>query len=143
MLIETLAIGLLMSCLFVELTGIYPGGLIVPAYFAAHLDQPMRVVGTVTISLVLWIIYRVLAQWLILFGHRRFVLFLSLSTLLGVFSHRLLPMIWPTSLELRVIGWVVPGILANSFERQGIWRSVCSLVIVTVVVYFSVHLIWG
>lgn len=143
MLVETFVIGVLISCLFIELTGIYPGGLIVSAYFAAHLDQPLRAVGTVTAAIIIWFIYRAFALWLIIFGHRRFVLLLTLSALLGIISHRVLPTIWPSSLELRIIGWVIPGILANSFEKQGVWRSLCGLAIVSVVVYFIVHLIWG
>lgn len=143
MFIETFVVGLLISCLFIALTGLYPGGIIVPVYFSIHLDQPLRTIGTVTLSILIWIIYRLLAQWLIVFGHRRFALLLFLSAFFGILSHRVLPTMWPVSLELRAIGWLIPGILANSFERQGIWRSLCGLVVVTVATYFVVHLAWG
>ncbi|MEM3432978.1 MAG: poly-gamma-glutamate biosynthesis protein PgsC [Candidatus Methanomethyliaceae archaeon] len=141
MTIETFAIGLLVSCLFVELTGFYPGGLIVPAYFAAYLDQPLRVLGTAIIALITWIIYRLLAHWFIIFGHRRFVLLVALSATFGVLGCRVLPIVWPSSADLRVIGWVIPGLLANAFERQGIWLSVCGLVVASVITYFLVRLI--
>lgn len=141
MVVEIFAIGILISSLFIELTGIYPGGIIVPAYFSVHLDQPLRIIGTIAASVIIWIVYRALALWLILFGHRRFALLLALSALLGMFSHHVLPTIWPAALELRIIGWVVSGVLANSFERQGVWRSLCGVAIVSVVIYFIVHLI--
>jgi hypothetical protein len=46
------------------------------------------------------------------------------------------PVIFPASLEFRVIGWVIPGLIANHFERQGVVVTTASLVTVTVVVYF-------
>jgi len=46
------------------------------------------------------------------------------------------PFIFPASLEFRVIGWVIPGLIANHYERQGIVVTTASLVTVTVVVYF-------
>lgn len=46
------------------------------------------------------------------------------------------PFIFPASLEFRVIGWVIPGLIANHFERQGVVVTTASLVTVTVVVYF-------
>jgi hypothetical protein len=39
-------------------------------------------------------------------------------------------------MEFRVIGWVVPGLIANSCARQGILVTVGSTVAVTVAVYF-------
>ncbi len=42
---ETLFIGLLIAVLYVEITGFYPGGIIVPAYVALYLDQPVRVLA--------------------------------------------------------------------------------------------------
>lgn len=46
------------------------------------------------------------------------------------------PFIFPASLEFRVIGWVIPGLIANHFERQGVVVTTGSLISVTVVVYF-------
>ncbi len=138
---EIFLIGLIVSCVFVEMTGFYPGGLIVPAYFAAQSEQPFRLVGTLVVASITWIIYRILSHWLILFGHRRFALLIGLSATLGVLTYKVLPTLWPFSLEFRIIGWVIPGLLANAFERQGIWPSLCGLTVASVVTYFLTRLL--
>jgi hypothetical protein len=62
------------------------------------------------------------------------ILVAALWFLLGarVFSYASLP-----SSELHVIGWIVPGLISNTFERQGVLLTAASLVIVTVVAYFA------
>ena len=44
---ELAIISLLVSLLFVELTGIAPGGIIVPFYFVLYLDEPLKMAATV------------------------------------------------------------------------------------------------
>ena len=44
--------------------------------------------------------------------------------------------LYPESLEFRVIGWIIPGLIANNFERQGIINTIASLIVVTVAAYF-------
>jgi hypothetical protein len=48
---------------------------------------------------------------------------------------QVVPILSPGSLEFRVIGWVIPGLIANNFEKQGIVSTTASLVTVTVTVY--------
>jgi len=47
-----------------------------------------------------------------------------------------LPHLLAEPVGLRVIGWVVPGILASSLERQKIVPVLSSLVFVTVLTFF-------
>lgn len=141
--VEAFVIGLAISFVFIEITGLYPGGLIVPAYFAVYLDQPLRIIGTFVVACSTWLIYRVLAHWLILFGRRRFALLVLLGSLLGMCIYRVLPVIWPASLELRIIGWVIPGLIANAFERQGFVVTTLGLIIASILTYFVLHLVIG
>ncbi len=46
------------------------------------------------------------------------------------------PALFPLSLEFRVIGWVIPGLIAGHFDRQGVTVTTASLVTVTVVLHF-------
>ena len=141
MTIEAAFLGLLVATLFVEITGFYPGGIIVPAYIALFLDQPLRVAGTVAIALLAWATYRALSQWLILYGRRRFVLMILLGGAWALVAWRVLPALWPTSVELRTIGWVIPGLVANTIERQGVWLTLLATGIASVVTYFLVRLV--
>jgi len=128
--------GLLISLLFIGLTGYYPGGIIVPSYLVLFMDQPARILGTLIAALLTRLCFKLASQYLILFGRRRIVFMILLGGCWTMLWLQVFPVIFPASLEYRVIGWVIPGLIANHFERQGVIVTTASLVTVTVVVYF-------
>lgn len=128
--------GLLASLGFIALTGLYPGGLIVPGYLVLFMDQPARLLGTWAVALLTWLCYRLASSYVILFGRRRFVFMILLGGLWAMLWLYLMPVLLPMSPEFRIIGWVVPGLIANQFERQGVWLTTASIVIVTVFIHF-------
>jgi poly-gamma-glutamate biosynthesis protein PgsC/CapC len=132
-------IGLLFSVCFIALTGLYPGGIIVPGYLVLYMDQPARVAGTLIVAILTLLCYKLASRVFILFGRRRFVFMILTGGVWTLVSVSLFPYIFPVSLEFRVIGWIIPGLIANHFERQGVVVTTCSLVTVTVVTYFAVR----
>jgi len=138
---ESFFIGIVISCLFVELCGFYPGGIIVPAYLGLYLDQPLRVVGTLLAAGLTWGICRLLNQWFIIYGRRRFVLMIVLGGMMVLVGYRWLPQLWPTAVELRPIGWLIPGIFANTLERQGLWLTFIGLTITSIIIFFVIKLL--
>lgn len=128
--------GLLLSLLFIAVTGYYPGGIIVPGYLVLYSDQPLRITGTILAGLLAFLIYHLASRYLILFGKRRFVFLILISAILSFSFSFLLPMIFPVSLELKMIGWVIPGLIANNFDRQGIVVTFSSMAIVLAVLLF-------
>jgi poly-gamma-glutamate biosynthesis protein PgsC/CapC len=141
MIYETFFVGLLLALLYVEIMEIYPGGIIVPAYFALYLDQPARVAATILIALASLLTYKMLSRFLILFGRRRFVMLLLLGALWGQVWHVVFPQVFSGTAELRLIGWVIPGLLANNCEKQRVLPTLASLVTVSVATYFLVRLL--
>jgi len=133
---ETSFLGLLVSLLFTGITGLYPGGIIVPSYLVLFMDQPARIVGTLNAALLTLFCFKLASRFLIIFGRRRFVFMILIGGVWTFLWLQVYPLIFPVSLEFRVIGWVIPGLIANNFERQGIVVTIASLVTVTVVVYF-------
>lgn len=133
---ELFFIGLLLSLLFISVTGFYPGGIIVPGYLVLYADQPLRITGTLIAGLIAFLIYRLASRHLILFGKRRFVFLILISAILSFSFSFLLPMIFPISLELKMIGWVIPGLIANNFDRQGIVVTFSSMAIVLAALLF-------
>lgn len=132
---EVSFIGLLVSLLFTGLTGFYPGGIIVPSYLVLFADQPERIAGTWIAAILTLVCFRIVSRYLIVFGRRRFVFMVLIG---GVFTFlwiRVFPVLFPASVEFRVIGWVVPGLIANNFERQGVIITTTSMVTVTVITY--------
>lgn len=141
MIYETLLIGILMAILFIEVTDIFPGGIIVPAYVALYLDEPLRVLATIGVAFLSLLSYRWLSRYLILFGKRRFVMFILLGAIWAQLWFVLLPYVFKGPLGLEAVGWIIPGLLANNLEKQKIFITLASLISVSVVTYFLVRVI--
>lgn len=135
-------LGLLISLIFIGITGYYPGGIIVPSYLVLFIDQPARIGGTLIAALLTVLCFKLASQYLILFGRRRFVFMILIGAIWTFLWLQLLPFIFPASLEFRIIGWVIPGLIANHFERQGVLITTASLVTVTIIVYFLVRVLY-
>jgi poly-gamma-glutamate biosynthesis protein PgsC/CapC len=127
-------VGLLVSLAFIALTGIYPGGIIVPSYLVLFLPEPGRLAGTLAAAVLTWGVYWVASRWLILFGRRRFVFLILVGGIWALLGQTLVPTLFPMSLEFSVIGWVIPGLMANHFQRQGVLVTTASLALVTVLI---------
>lgn len=141
MIIETLLVGLVLALLWAELTDISPGGIIVPGYVALYLGQPLRVAATLAAALLTVAVYRLLVRRLILFGRRRFALMVLVGALLSQAWFLALPRLAAAPLELRVIGWVIPGILASSLVRQKPLPTLASLLAVATLTFALMRLV--
>jgi len=133
---EVSFIGLLVSLFFIGMTGYYPGGIIVPSYLVLFMDQPARILGTLIAAFLTLLCYKLVSNYLILFGKRRFVFMILFGAFWTLFWFQVLPDSFPASHEFRVIGWVIPGLIANHFERQGTIVTTASLITVTIMLYF-------
>jgi poly-gamma-glutamate biosynthesis protein PgsC/CapC len=133
---ELVFVALLATLLFAGVTGIYPGGLIVPSYLVLFVDQPSRLLGTLVAAGLTLLCYKLASRFLIIFGKRMFVFMVLVGALWTFCWLQVFPLVYPASLEFRVIGWVVPGLIANNFQKQGVVSTTGGLVTVTVAVYF-------
>jgi len=145
-LIEAVGIGLFVSILYYALVGLTPGGLIVPGYIALHLHSPLRVLSTLLAALVTYLIVRhILHHVVILYGRRRFLAMVMVGFIVRWLSDLLLlhgpfPAALPAG-ELRVIGYIIVGLIANCFAEQGILPTACSVLIASVLVRLVLHLL--
>ena len=139
--LETIVIGLAVALLYAELTGIYPGGIIVPAFLALSLDHPIRALATVAVACLSLLVYKLLSRTLILFGKRRFVIIILIGGLLSQLLVLVMPKLLAAPVEFQVIGFIIPGLLANNLERQRFLPTLASLVTVTAITYFLAGLI--
>lgn len=137
---SSLFLGLVLALIFSELTGFSPGGLIVPGYFAIYLNQPWRSLATLAVAFLTVGLYRLACKYLILFGRRRFVFMILTGVVLAQAWSLLWPRLFSEPISLRVIGWVIPGLLASNLERQKILPTLASLIIVSVLTFFLVRL---
>ena len=125
-----IGIGMVLSILATETLGVTAGGIIVPGYIAMYLDRPERLIVTFGISLVVYIIIKLLSKIILIYGKRRLVLALLLGFLFGyltrldnIFIGKL------TNMDFLVIGNIIPGLIANWMDRQGVIRTICTILI--------------
>lgn len=122
-------LGIVLSLILSETVGVTAGGLIVPGYIAFNLHDPLRVIGTMGVSLLVFLIVKGLSIKILIYGKRRLAFCLLLGFLLGYLSK--LYMYFPEdNVNLAAIGNIIPGLIANWMERQGVLRTI-SVVIIT------------
>jgi poly-gamma-glutamate biosynthesis protein PgsC/CapC len=138
-MMATVLVGLVVALAFVELAGLIPGGLVVPAYLALYLDRPGRVGATLAAALLAFGVSRWAGRHFLLFGRRRFVLNLLLGALFGQAWALFWPRLFADPTDLRVIGWVVPGLLANNLARQKFWPTLAAMATAAFLTYALVE----
>ena len=134
MLFSSVALSVILSFLVTELTGLLTGGMVSAGYLAFYFSEPMRILSTFLLSALIALILRLSREFLILYGRRRFMLSILLSILFVYALEKAYFILSPLSLDLRVIGYIIPGLIANDMEKQGIIRTSIALIIVTALV---------
>jgi len=129
-------LGIVLSLFLTETLGVTAGGVIVPGYIAMYLHDPWKIVSTFAIGLLVFLIIQVFSRFMLIYGKRRLVLALLLGFLLGSLSK--LYLYFPDDgLNLAVIGNIIPGLIANWMDRQGVVRTLSVIIIVAVVVQLT------
>jgi poly-gamma-glutamate biosynthesis protein PgsC/CapC len=131
--IQSVGIGLVLSLIFTETLGIAAGGMVVPGYVALMLHHPLRIVGTVLVSLLTFVTMKYLSNYMFVYGRRRIVLVILVGFLFGWLSREVL--MFQTgglSIELQSIGLIIPGLIANWMEKQGIVKTIATMVIAAI-----------
>lgn len=129
-----LGLGIALNLLFTEVFGLASGGLVVPGYLALHLSQPGRVVATLAVGGLTFAAVRYgFARLVILYGRRRFgVTILTGFVLHGLYTAALASS--PAPADLRVVGYIVPGLIANTALTQGFWATAGTTLVLAVLV---------
>lgn len=120
----SIAIGLVVSLIFSETLGRGAGGLVVPGYVAFYLTRPTAIAITLVAALVTYAFVYWLSQVLIIYGRRRTVLMILTGFALGMILRASFEALLVTpDPALTVIGYIIPGLLAIWFDRQGIFDT--------------------
>jgi len=154
-----IGVGLLLTLLVTEAFGIAAGGLVVPGYMALKLMQPVNFILTIVVALVTFAIIRVLTSFMVIYGRRMTALTILTAYLLGALLELLIgggiafqmdpenaammgdagtdnlnQQSDPVFVELGVIGYIIPGLIALWFNRQGILQTLSALIVTSVLV---------
>jgi len=125
-----IGIGMVLSLFLTETLGVTAGGIIVPGYIAMNLESPERLVITFGISIITFLIIKALSKFIMVYGKRRLVLALLIGFLLGFLTRSENILVSSlTELDFVVIGNIIPGLIANWMDRQGVLRTICTVLI--------------
>jgi poly-gamma-glutamate biosynthesis protein PgsC/CapC len=131
-------LGIVFSIFFSELTGISPGGIIVPAYFAVYLDNPKKILITIFVSIIIYFIVKLISNFTILYGKRKFALCMLLGFVLR-YILKSLNIFFINEYDIyffndTIIGSIIPGILANDIDKNGFIYPLSTLIILSILI---------
>jgi len=138
----SIGLGIILSLVLSEALGVTAGGIIVPGYISLFLDQPIQIVSTFLVAILVWLIIKVLSRVMFLYGKRRIVLALILGFFFGYLS-RTIYVEAESIKSLAVIGNIIPGLIANWMDRQGVVRTVSVVLLTAVIVKLLVIILFG
>jgi gamma-polyglutamate biosynthesis protein CapC len=141
---QAIGLGLVTSLIFSETLGLAAGGMVVPGYLALMIHEPLRILGTVVVSLVTLGALKLMSRYMLIYGRRRIVVAVLLGFTFGALSRDLLIFkVHDVPLDLRTIGFVIPGLIANWMERQGMLQTLCVMTTTAVLVRLLLMLLSG
>ncbi|MBM4319387.1 MAG: poly-gamma-glutamate biosynthesis protein PgsC [Deltaproteobacteria bacterium] len=138
----SVGLGLVVSLLFSEFLGAAAGGMVVPGYIALNLDRPLTILLTLLAAVATFLLVHALGSILILYGRRRTVMMIIVGFMMGGLLRQTGTMeLTIGSLDLSVVGYIIPGLIAIWIDRQGIWETISTMMTASVVVRLGLILI--
>lgn len=145
LMMQSVGLGLVVSLIFSETLGLAAGGMVVPGYLALMIHDPARIAGTILVSLVTYYAIRILSNFMFIYGRRRTVIIIITGFIFGWISREFLVIGLPNgqTLEFQAIGYIIPGLIANWMERQGVVQTLATMVIAAVFVRLLLMILSG
>ncbi|MGB9824674.1 MAG: poly-gamma-glutamate biosynthesis protein PgsC [Candidatus Hydrothermia bacterium] len=144
MVIIAVGLGMFLNLILTEFTGLAAGGIVVPGYIAMNLHKPTHVILTILVALVTYLLVKLISKYMLLFGRRLLILCILIGYILGYSIQIYGPLNLKTfNLDLSVIGFVVPGLIAYWSFRQGVVETISAMIIASVIVRLLLILITG
>ncbi len=134
-------LGVIVSLVFTELLGASAGGIVVPGYLALYLDRPVQIITTLLVALATWLLIRFISSFTILYGKRRMALSILLGFILGWLVTGMQMNVF--SFNVESVGYIIPGLIANWLERQGVVKTMSTMIIAAVLVRITLMVISG
>lgn len=134
LLTVSIGLGLAASLLYGELFGLAAGGMVVPGYIALYANKPIDVGLTLLAALLTFGILKGLSQIAIVYGRRRTALTILIGYLIGMAFRMWLDSQVTPFTEGAIIGFIIPGLIAIWYQRQGVIETTLSLVTAAIIV---------
>nr|WP_228517818.1 poly-gamma-glutamate biosynthesis protein PgsC [Aliidiomarina indica] len=155
------------TLLLSQVFGLAAGGLVVPGYMALQLMNPLNIVITLAAAWITFAIVRLIASYAIIYGRRQTIIMILTGYLIAGFFDLFLgnliafmdlQMVAETGdgeakvaqleypvvmsvMESSIIGYIIPGLIAIWFDRQGVLQTLCGLAVTAVLVRLALIVI--
>jgi poly-gamma-glutamate biosynthesis protein PgsC/CapC len=131
--------GVAVSMLLYERRHLTTGSIVVPGYIATFIAMPLTIVATFLNAFIsYWLINKVLRRWFLLYGRTKFTVLASTSILIQTLMLKFSPVgswLWEKDFKLLVgVGYVVPALIAHDMGRQGIKKTIKSVMLAGLIV---------
>lgn len=126
-----IAIGIIISLIYTEITDLSPGGMITPGYIALFIDQPMRIIATLFVAFITYFIIKIFKKHLAIYGRRQFAFAVITAILLKLTLGKYIFHSSDISLTINSIGVIIPGLIANDMEKQSVDKTLISILLVS------------
>lgn len=125
--------GIVVSLVLTEMTGFSPGGIIVAGYLSMFVMQPKWIMGTLCAALLTYWLIQCLQSHMLLYGRRLFAIYVLTGILVAQVASWLLMIRSMSELGILIIGYLIPGLIARDFSRQGVilttaWLGIAVLI---------------
>lgn len=127
---EILILGIILSVLFYEMTDISPGGIIVPGVMVMYIQQIDRMIYTVFVSILTYLIVQFFAKYFIVYGKRKFALMIIVSLFVNILFSYTMDLLSINMLNVNIIGYTISGLIAYEMSKQGTFKTISGLTIV-------------
>lgn len=134
-----LTLSIFIGFAFQAMFSLFSGGLVSAGYIALYLTSPLRLLITFALAVIILFLIKALGHFTILFGRRRFAITMVISILLSYLIEIVLVK-FSLPVDLRIIGYIVPGLIANDMEKQGVVKTLISILLISTLIYLIIHL---
>jgi len=142
MILTAFGLGIALGFMLFEITGLTAGGILVPGYLALYVNEPVRIIFTVCIALITHGCILLTANFTVIYGRRRYLLTMLIGFILNYSADTLIFTMIQDANALQIIGYIIPGLIAADFYRQGIIKTILAMGIVCIFVYIILQLLY-
>lgn len=144
MVIETIGLGMIASFVLTEAVGLAAGGIVVPGYIALALPEPLRLLATVLVALATYFIIKLVSLVALVHGRRMMLLGVLVGYVLGYVTKIAPPLALDgVRLDVSVIGYVIPGLVAYWMHRQGVVETLATMSLAAVLTRLVMTVVSG
>ncbi|MFW6308485.1 MAG: poly-gamma-glutamate biosynthesis protein PgsC/CapC [bacterium] len=130
---ESVILGIIVSFIYYEIIGVFAGGIIVPGYLVYYASEPLRILLTIFIALITYLlVYFIISRYILVYGARRFFMMVMVSFVIGRGLDYAVGLI-NVNTVVAPVGFLISGIIANNFVKQGVITTLIHMATVFII----------